>query len=118
MKEASFIPWLLTKRAEGYALVGLEQTDRSVKLPDFQYSAATVLVIGREREGIPENVLQVRHEIQGMELRMSARYRNVCSHCDHKELYHVLIRHVPQEMCTICIMDTLESRGLENKVLD
>ena len=57
--ERSFIPWLLDKRTEGYTLVGLEQTDCSVSLPDYTFRAATVLVIGREREGISEEILQV-----------------------------------------------------------
>ena len=59
VSERGLIPWLLDRRAEGYSLVGLEQTDCSVPLPQHGFQVATVLVIGREREGIPEDVLQV-----------------------------------------------------------
>ena len=59
MPEKSLISWLRERQAEGYSLVGLEQTDSSVSLPEFAFSCATVLVVGREREGIPEDVLQV-----------------------------------------------------------
>ncbi|KAK9809483.1 hypothetical protein WJX73_002657 [Symbiochloris irregularis] len=55
----AFIPWLRQRQAEGYKVVGLEQMEGSVPLPEYQFSPATVLVVGREREGIPEDVLQV-----------------------------------------------------------
>ena len=44
---------------QGYTLVGLEQTANSVPLQDYAFCAKTVLVLGKEREGIPEAILQV-----------------------------------------------------------
>ncbi|THX11287.1 hypothetical protein D6D18_00768 [Aureobasidium pullulans] len=51
--------FLTEKKMEGYTVVGVEQTDRSVllgseacKLPE-----KTLLVMGREKEGVPANVL-------------------------------------------------------------
>lgn len=45
------------KRA-GYTLVGLEQTDNSVELgPDLKFPRKTVLLIGKESEGIPGELL-------------------------------------------------------------
>jgi len=38
-------------------LVGLEQTAESTSLPQFKFSAKTVLVLGREKEGIPPEVI-------------------------------------------------------------
>jgi tRNA G18 (ribose-2'-O)-methylase SpoU len=38
-------------------LVGLEQTAESTSLPQFKFSANTVLVLGREKEGIPPEVI-------------------------------------------------------------
>lgn len=62
MPEKELASWLLAKRSQGWQLVGLEQTTCSVSLPAFRYAPATVLVVGREREGIPEHILQVRSE--------------------------------------------------------
>ncbi len=51
--------WLVAKRDQGYALVGAEQTERSVHLPDFVFPRKTVLVLGRERDGIPVDIIEV-----------------------------------------------------------
>lgn len=40
-----------------YSLLGLEQTAESAPLPGFAFPARTVLVLGREREGLPAQVL-------------------------------------------------------------
>lgn len=40
-----------------YALVGLEQTAESTQLPAFTFPTKTVLVLGREKEGIPPEVI-------------------------------------------------------------
>lgn len=45
-------------KAAGYCIVGLEQTDSSVSLVDFQAPRRCVLLLGREREGIPVELLQ------------------------------------------------------------
>ena len=39
-----------------YTLVGLEQTAESVRLPDYVWPERVVLVLGREKEGIPPEV--------------------------------------------------------------
>lgn len=57
--EADLVQWMLQKRAQGFALVGVEQTAESVLLPDFVFSPKTVLLLGREREGIPMQMLQL-----------------------------------------------------------
>nr|POF13645.1 trna (guanosine(18)-2'-o)-methyltransferase [Quercus suber] len=52
-------PYLAEKKAEGYAVVGIEQTDRSRRLgsPACAIPRKCVLVIGSEKEGIPALVL-------------------------------------------------------------
>lgn len=45
-------------RSAGYTIVGLEQTDSSVSLSGFQSPSRCVLLLGREREGIPAELLQ------------------------------------------------------------
>lgn len=56
--EADLLPYLQEKKREGYTLVGIEQTDNSRKLkPDLKFPVKTVLVMGKEREGVPGEVL-------------------------------------------------------------
>lgn len=55
----SLPPALRKLKADGYELVGLEQTTGSECLYDFRFKARTVLVIGHERLGITEDVLKL-----------------------------------------------------------
>eukprot|EP00775_Hariotina_reticulata_P006297 gene6297-6532_t len=59
VKEEALLPWLANKKKEGYMLVGLEQTAESTSLPQFKFPAKTVLVLGREKEGIPPEVIML-----------------------------------------------------------
>ena len=52
-------PVLRRLRSEGYALVGLEQATNSRCLYDFPFPRRTVLVIGHERLGITDDILQL-----------------------------------------------------------
>ncbi|EMG48341.1 TRM3 tRNA [Candida maltosa Xu316] len=50
--------YLLQKKREGYTLIGLEQTDKSVELNnDLKFPKKSLILIGREREGIPGDLL-------------------------------------------------------------
>jgi len=51
-------PVLKELKAEGYTLVGLEQTTNSVSLHDYQFSRRTALVIGNERLGLTDEELR------------------------------------------------------------
>lgn len=53
----SLPPVLDRLRAEGFEIVGLEQTTNSEPLFDFHFAARTVLVIGNERTGLEADVL-------------------------------------------------------------
>ncbi|EWC48557.1 hypothetical protein DRE_01779 [Drechslerella stenobrocha 248] len=59
VKRADVSQLLARKRQEGYSIVGIEQTDRSVILgsKDFEFPKKTVLVIGAEKTGIPPDLL-------------------------------------------------------------
>jgi len=50
-------PVLKELKAEGYTLVGLEQTTKSASLHDYRFSRRTALVIGNERLGLTEEEL-------------------------------------------------------------
>lgn len=53
----SLPPVLDRLRAEGFEIVGLEQTTNSEPLFGFRFAPRTVLVIGNERTGLEEDVL-------------------------------------------------------------
>ncbi|MCO5564236.1 hypothetical protein L7F22_017894 [Adiantum nelumboides] len=56
--EGSLREYLAGKMKEGFTMVGLEQTANSISLEDYKFQKKTVLVLGREKEGIPVNILQ------------------------------------------------------------
>ncbi|KAK1306093.1 hypothetical protein QJS10_CPA10g01026 [Acorus calamus] len=51
--------YLEKKRREGYSILGLEQTANSTPLDRFSFPKKTVLVLGREREGIPVDIIHI-----------------------------------------------------------
>lgn len=52
--------YLERKRAQGYLVMGLEQTAHSRPLGhQFEFPRRTVLVLGREKEGIPVDIIHV-----------------------------------------------------------
>ena len=53
----SLPPVLDRLKAEGYHLVGLEQTTNSESLFSFGFAPRTVLVVGNERTGLESDVL-------------------------------------------------------------
>lgn len=53
----SLPPVLKKLRAEGYQIVGLEQTNDSVVIYEHRFARRTALVIGHERLGITDDVL-------------------------------------------------------------
>ena len=55
----SLLPVLKNFKSEGYPLVGLEQTSNSQNIHQFVFPQKCVLVIGHERNGITDEVLQV-----------------------------------------------------------
>lgn len=55
----TLLPVLKKLRAEGYQLVGLEQTTTSECIYAFPFQRKTVLVIGNERLGIDDEILRV-----------------------------------------------------------
>lgn len=52
-------PVLKELRAEGFTLVGLEQTTGSTPLHEYPFERRTVLVVGNERQGLTPEVLEL-----------------------------------------------------------
>jgi tRNA guanosine-2'-O-methyltransferase len=56
--------WLRQKSTDGYHIVGLEQTSSSASLLDYRFPDSTsqrgiVLLLGKEKEGIPVEYIDV-----------------------------------------------------------
>jgi tRNA G18 (ribose-2'-O)-methylase SpoU len=52
-------PVLQKLKQQGYLLVGLEQTTNSINLYEFTFPRKTALVVGNERQGLTDDVLQM-----------------------------------------------------------
>jgi len=59
----SLAPVLHKFRAEGFRLVGLEQTTNSQDLNHYQFFEKTVLVIGNERLGLTDDILELLDDV-------------------------------------------------------
>mmetsp|Transcript_24347 Transcript_24347/g.53793 ORF Transcript_24347/g.53793 Transcript_24347/m.53793 type:complete len:1948 (+) Transcript_24347:175-6018(+) len=59
VKETDLWKWLKEKKDEHYTIVGLEQTSSSTCLSRHKFSSKTVLLLGKEKEGIPVEYLQL-----------------------------------------------------------
>lgn len=59
----SLAPAVAKLKHQGYRLVGLEQTTHSQILYDYQFARQSVLVIGAEREGLTQDVLDVLDDV-------------------------------------------------------
>ena len=57
--EKKLVKYLNGLRDEGYSLVGLEQTISSKMLGKVEFPKKMALVLGKETEGIPPEILQV-----------------------------------------------------------
>ncbi|KAM9955878.1 hypothetical protein ACTFIW_002084 [Dictyostelium discoideum] len=51
--------YLLSKKSQGYSLLGVEQTSSSVLLNKFEFPQKSVLVLGKEKEGIPTEFINL-----------------------------------------------------------
>jgi tRNA guanosine-2'-O-methyltransferase len=51
--------FISARKAQGYTIVGLEQTARSKRLGVVRFPERIVVVLGAEREGIPVDILQL-----------------------------------------------------------
>ncbi|KAK2970368.1 hypothetical protein RJ640_012948 [Escallonia rubra] len=51
--------FLEKKKQEGFSILGLEQTANSIPLDQYTFPKKTVLVLGREKEGIPVELIHI-----------------------------------------------------------
>lgn len=57
--EQNLKEYLMSKKDEGYSLLGVEQTSTSVQLNQFQFPKKSVLLLGKEKEGIPTEYINL-----------------------------------------------------------
>ncbi|XP_057386699.1 probable methyltransferase TARBP1 isoform X2 [Balaenoptera acutorostrata] len=58
VKPPQLTDYLQQKKAEGYTIVGVEQTVKSLDLTQYCFPEKSLLLLGNEREGIPANLIQ------------------------------------------------------------
>ncbi|XP_012586707.1 PREDICTED: probable methyltransferase TARBP1 [Condylura cristata] len=58
VKASQLIDYLQQKRGEGYTIIGVEQTAKSLALNQYCFPEKSLLILGNEREGIPANLIQ------------------------------------------------------------
>ncbi|XP_029056687.1 probable methyltransferase TARBP1 [Monodon monoceros] len=58
VKPPQLIDYLQQKKAEGYTIVGVEQTVKSLDLTQYCFPEKSLLLLGNERAGIPANLIQ------------------------------------------------------------
>ena len=61
-RKRSLGPWL-AENASRYRIVGLEQSDSSFNLHDYQFERDSILVIGHERHGIRDELLNLVDDV-------------------------------------------------------
>merc|ERR1719162_1591841 len=57
--EETLVAYLKQKKREGYCICGLEQTANSQCLTKFQFPEKVVIVLGKEKEGIPVAIIDI-----------------------------------------------------------
>ncbi|RUS24460.1 hypothetical protein BC938DRAFT_473545, partial [Jimgerdemannia flammicorona] len=58
VREPDVATFLKEKKEQGYMLCGLEQTTNSVSLSEMKFPEKCVIILGKEKEGIPAQLLQ------------------------------------------------------------
>jgi tRNA G18 (ribose-2'-O)-methylase SpoU len=78
-RHRSLLPVLVPLKASGISLVGLEQSTGSQCLYDYRFPDQTVLVIGHERLGIDEPILQLLDAVLEIPIYGRPRSHNVAT---------------------------------------
>ena len=51
--------FIISYKKMGYKVIGLEQTQNSVDVRKFKFEEKTVIVLGNEKEGIPQEIINL-----------------------------------------------------------
>ena len=91
MKAAALPQWLGEQKSQGYTLLGLEQTAEAVQLPGYEFPKKTVLLLGREREGIPADLIALLD--QALEIPQLGVIRSLNAHVSASIALYEYTRH-------------------------
>ena len=59
VKESELAKYLLAMKCEGWSIVGIEQSNTSVCLSQFVFPVKSIMLLGREKEGIPSDLMHL-----------------------------------------------------------
>ena len=51
--------FIISYKKLGYTIIGLEQTQNSIEIKNYKFHEKTVIVLGNEREGIPQDIINL-----------------------------------------------------------
>lgn len=87
VKEAHMVNYLTwCKEKLGYSVVGLEQTSNSQSLETFKFPSKTLLILGKEREGIPAHILSLLDHV--VEIKQYGLVRSLNVHVSGALVIH------------------------------
>lgn len=89
--------YLFEMKLQGYTIIGLEQTAKSVKLDKYKFPVKSLIVLGNEKEGIPVDIIQML---------------DVCVEIPQLGVIRSLNVHVS---CAICVWEFTKQNLIENK---
>ena len=84
-------------KLQGYTIIGLEQTAKSVQLDEYKFPVKSLIVLGNEKEGIPVDIIQML---------------DVCVEIPQLGVIRSLNVHVS---CAICVWEFTKQNLIENK---
>ena len=56
---ATLETWLIAQKKQGYTIIALEQSADSVMLQSFTFPERVIVLLGREKEGVPLSLLHL-----------------------------------------------------------
>ena len=51
--------FIISYKKMGYTIIGLEQTQNSIDIKNYKFHEKTVIVLGNEKEGIPQDIINL-----------------------------------------------------------
>jgi tRNA G18 (ribose-2'-O)-methylase SpoU len=59
LPECDIEKYVLTYKKLGYSIIGLEQTANSIPLGNFEFKEKSLIILGNEKSGIPQNLIKM-----------------------------------------------------------
>ncbi|KAL7067791.1 RNA methyltransferase, TrmH family protein [Cryptosporidium serpentis] len=59
LRESDICKYIHSMRLQGYIVIAVEQTASSILLPDFIFPKKSILILGKEKEGVPCDIISM-----------------------------------------------------------